>query len=167
MRSWAMKTAVAVVLTTATVSAWAEAVQKIGFVNTERVYRESKDAQAINKRLEQEFGAQFKQLRQLEKQGATLQKQLLSNKFSAAEQARQQEHMAKLNKQYLDLRTNTDEEYALRRNEEFASMQLKANQALVGLAKADNYDVIVKDVVYVKSEFDITDKLIKIMNNSK
>ena len=43
-------------------------------------------------------------------------------------------------------------------------MQQKANQALIELAKAEKYDVIVKDVVYVRSEFDVTDKLITIMN---
>ena len=166
MRSWLMATGVAVALVATTGSAWAEAVQKIGFVDTDRVYRESKDAQSINKTLEQEFGSQFKHLRKLEKQGAELQKLLLSNKLSADEQKRQQERMAKINKEYLALKSAVNEEYSLRRNEEFASMQQKANQALIELAKAENYDVIVKDVVYVRSDFDITDKLIKIMNRN-
>ena len=95
-----------------------------------------------------------------------LQKLLLSNKLAGSEQKRQQERMAKINKEYLTLKSSTDEEYSLRRNEEFASMQQKANQALIELAKAENYDVIVKDVVYVRSDFDITDKLIKIMNSN-
>lgn len=161
-----MSAAVAVALMGTTASAWAETVQKIGFVDTDRVYRESKDAQAINKTLEKEFGTQFKHLRQLENQGVELQKLLLSNKLAASEQKRQQERMAKINKEYLTLKSSTDEEYSLRRNEEFASMQQKANQALIELAKAENYDVIVKDVVYVRSDFDITDKLIKIMNRN-
>ena len=166
MRSWLMATGVAVALVATTGSTWAEAVQKIGFVDTDRVYRESKDAQSINKTLEQEFGSQFKHLRKLEKQGAELQKLLLSNKLSADEQKRQQERMAKINKEYLALKSAVNEEYSLRRNEEFASMQQKANQALIELAKTENYDVIVKDVVYVRSDFDITDKLIKIMNRN-
>ena len=166
MRSWLMSAGVAVALMGTAASAWAEAVQKIGFVDTDRVYRESKDAQAINTTLEKEFGTQFKHLRQLEKQGVELQKLLLSNKLAASEQKRQQERMAKINKEYLTLKSSTDEEYSLRRNEEFASMQQKANQALIELAKAENYDVIVKDVVYVRSDFDITDKLSKIMNHN-
>ena len=166
MRSWLMATGMTVALMASTASAWAETVQKIGFVNTDKVYRESKDAQSINKTLEKEFGSQFKQLRKLEKQGIELQKLLLSNKLSPAEQHTQQERMAKINKEYLALKSATDEEYSLRRNEEFASMQQKANQALIELAKAEHYDVIVKDVVYVRSEFDITDKLIQIMNRN-
>ena len=166
MRSWLMATGMAVALMASTASAWAETVQKIGFVNTDKVYRESKDAQSINKTLEKEFGSQFKQLRKLEKQGIELQKLLLSNKLPPAEQKNQQERMAKINKEYLALKSATDEEYSLRRNEEFASMQQKANQALIELAKAEHYDVIVKDVVYVRSEFDITDKLIQIMNRN-
>ena len=68
MRSWLMATGVAVALMGSTASAWAEAVQKIGFVDTDRVYRESKDAQSINKTLEKEFGSQFKHLQKLENQ---------------------------------------------------------------------------------------------------
>ena len=166
MRSWLMATGVAVALVATTGSAWAEAVQKIGFVDTDRVYRESKDAQSINKTLEQEFGSQFKHLRKLEKQGAELQKLLLSNKLSADEQKRQQERMAKINKEYLALKSAVNEEYSLRGDEEFASMQQKANQALIELAKAENYDTILKDAVYVRSNFDITDKLTKIMNRN-
>lgn len=164
MRSMLCKTVVGCGLMASALVAYAEGVQKIGFVDTERVYRESKEAQSINQRLSKEFSAQFKELQTLEKQGVTLQKVLLSQKLSAAEQSQQQQKMASINKQYIELKNNTDEEYSLRRNEEFAAMQLKANQALVELAKAENYDVIVKDVVYVKSEFDITDKLISIMN---
>lgn len=167
MRSGLVKLGLVMALAASAASAYAEAVQKIGFVDTERIYRESKDAQAINKRLENEFGAQFMQLRKMEQQGEALQKKLLSQTLSTDEQKRQQRNMAELNKQYLELKTTTDQEYTLRRNEEFASMQMKANQALVELAKAENYDVIVKDVVYVKSEFDITDKLITIMNRTK
>ena len=111
-----MATGVVVALMGSTASAWAEAVQKIGFVDTDRVYRESKDAQSINKTLEKEFGSQFKHLQKLEKQGAELQKLLLSNKLPADEQKRQQERMAKINKEYLALKTATNEEYSLRRN---------------------------------------------------
>ena len=165
MRVGVMKWGISLlVLLGAASASWAEAVQKIGFVDTERVYRESNDAQVINEKLQQEFSKQFAQLAQLEKQGLALQKQLLSNKLNAVEKKSQQERMAQLNKQYLDLKISTDEEYKLRRNEEFASMQLKANQALVALAKSEKYDVIVQDVVYVRSEFDITDKLIQQLN---
>ena len=164
MRSRFKQASVALLLGLAASVSYADAVQKIGFMDAERVYRESKDAQKINKQLQKEFSVQFKQLQELEQQGIQLQKKLLSNALNAQERQDAQRQMAQLNKQYLQLKQSTDEEYQLRRNEEFASMQLKANKALVELAKQENYDVIVKDVVYVRSEFDVTDKLIEILN---
>ena len=164
MRLGLKQASVALLLSVAASASWADAVQKIGFMDAERVYRESKDAQAINKQLQKEFSSQFKRLHDLQQQGIDVQKKLLNGKMTAPERQRQQMKMAQLNKQYLELKRTTDEEYQLRRNEEFASMQIKANQALVELAKKEKYDVIVKDVVYVRSEFDVTDQLIQILN---
>ncbi|AUZ03937.2 hypothetical protein ADP71_00930 [Vitreoscilla sp. C1] len=164
MRFMLQKASVALLLMATASASWADAVQKIGFMDAERVYRESKDAQQINNKLQKEFSSQFEQLQRLEVQGFELQKKMLTVRMSEQERQRQQAKMASLNKQYLELKRTTDEEYQLRRNEEFASMQIKANKALVELAKQGNYDVIVKDVVYVRSEFDITDQLIQILN---
>lgn len=164
MRFMLQKASVALLLMVTASASWADAVQKIGFMDAERVYRESKDAQQINNKLQKEFSSQFSQLQSLEVKSLELQKKMLTVRMSEQERQRQQAKMANLNKQYLELKRTTDEEYQLRRNEEFASMQIKANKALVELAKQENYDVIVKDVVYVRSEFDITDQLIQILN---
>ena len=67
MRSWLMATGVAVALMGSTASAWAEAVQKIGFVDTERVNREAKDAQSSNKTLKKEFGSQLKKTKKVDR----------------------------------------------------------------------------------------------------
>ena len=56
------------------------------------------------------------------------------------------------------------EDYNLRRNEEFAALQNNANRVIVQLAKKEGYDVILQDVIYVNSKFDITDSVIKAMN---
>ena len=57
LRAKAVRAGCAVLLGCAlsTQVAAAEAVQKLGFINTERVYQESKQAQAIQKTLEKEF----------------------------------------------------------------------------------------------------------------
>ncbi len=56
------------------------------------------------------------------------------------------------------------EEYNLRRNEEFAALQQNANRVIIDLAKKEGYDLILKDVIYVNSKYDITDRVIKAMN---
>ena len=51
----------------------AEAVQKIGFINTERVYLESKQAQRIQTTLEKEFRSRQDALQKLQQEGEKLE----------------------------------------------------------------------------------------------
>lgn len=57
-----------------------------------------------------------------------------------------------------------EEDYNLRRNEEFASLQQNANRVIVKIAKQEGYDVILQDVIYVNTQYDVTDSVIKEMN---
>ncbi|MEI2574217.1 OmpH family outer membrane protein, partial [Pseudomonas aeruginosa] len=57
-----------------------------------------------------------------------------------------------------------EEDYNLRRNEEFASLQQNANRVIVKIAKQEGYDVILQNVIYVNTQYDVTDSVIKEMN---
>ena len=57
-----------------------------------------------------------------------------------------------------------EEDYNLRRNEEFAALQQNANRVIVKIAKQEGYDFILQDVIYVNTQYDITDSVIKEMN---
>ncbi len=142
----------------------AEGIQKLGFINTERVYRESKSAQAIVAKLEREFKPQQAELQKMQQRGLALQKTINDKKTTAADRQRAQEEWLDLNRQFRSLQAKVSEEYALRRNEEFASVQQYANQVIVDLAKKEGYDVILQDVVYVNAKYDITDAVIRQLN---
>ena len=66
-------------------AAAAEAVQKIGFINTERVYLESKQAQRIQTTLEKEFRSRQDALQQLQQEGEKLEKSLSEGKLQGKE----------------------------------------------------------------------------------
>jgi len=54
------------------------------------------------------------------------------------------------------------EDLNLRRNEELASVQERANKVIQQIAEAEKYDLIVQDpVVYASQRIDITEKVIK------
>lgn len=142
----------------------AAATQQIGFVDTARVYRESKDARRINDSLQKEFAARQKSLVDLEQRGYALQEALQKNSLQGAEREKLQEQMAQLNRQYIGERTRFTEEFNLRRAEEFAALQQKANQVIVGIARAHNFDFLLTDVVYVNQKYDITDEVIQELN---
>ncbi|MCS4533876.1 OmpH family outer membrane protein [Neisseria sp. CSL10203-ORH2] len=145
-------------------SAVADGIQKLGFINTERVYRESRQAQNIQKTLEKEFSSRHEALEQLRRKGESVEKTLASGKLSGADREKTVRELNELVRQYRVQQAQLAEEYNLRRNEEFASLQQNANQVIIELAKKEGYDLILQDVIYVNSKYDITDSVIKSMN---
>lgn len=143
-------------------AAAAEAVQKIGFINTERVYQEARQAQNIQQTLEKEFGKRQQRLSKLQEEGVALEAQLAAAAPEAREAKAKQwrELVQTFRREQAELAAD----YNLRRNEEFAALQNNANRVIVALAKREGYDVIVQDVVYVNSKYDITDSVIKALN---
>ena len=67
-------------------AAWADGgIQKLGFIDTERVYRESKQAQRIEKTLQQEFASRQTKLQDLHRAGAELEQKAASDKLTPEE----------------------------------------------------------------------------------
>lgn len=142
----------------------AEALQKIGFINTERVYQESKQAQGIQKTLNQEFSKRQAALQEVQKEGAELEQQLASKQLQGKAREQVAKKWAALVNTFRKQQSELAADYNLRRNEEFAALQQNANQVILDLAKKEGYDLIVQDVIYVNSKYDITDSVIKALN---
>jgi outer membrane protein len=145
-------------------SVYAEGLQKIGFINTDRIYQESNEMYAIAKRLEKEFGADKAKLDAMQKDGVALQGKLSDKKLTDAQRAQLEEEFKQLNLKFLTAESRLMEDYNLRRNEEFAALQQQANDVITKLAKDQGYDLILQDVIYVNGKFDITDQVIKMLN---
>lgn len=145
-------------------SALAQGVQKLGFIDTERVYRQSTQAQQIQTTLQNEFGSRQQALQQLRDQGVSLQTRLDSGRLSAEEYRRTEQRLIELDRNLVRQAAQLAEEYNLRRNEEFAALQHNANRVIEQLAQRGGYDVILRDAVYVNSKFDITDEVIRELN---
>lgn len=142
----------------------AESLQKLGFINTERVYQESKQAQSIQQTLEKEFSGRQKALQKLQDEGEAAEKALVSGRLQGAKRDEAVNRLGELVRQFRLQQAQLAEEYNLRRNEEFAALQQNANNVIVALAKREGYDLIIQDAVYVDSKFDITDRVIKALN---
>lgn len=67
-----------------TAGAHADTFQKIGFINTERIYLESKQARKIQKTLDSEFSARQDELQKLQREGLDLERQLAEGKLRNA-----------------------------------------------------------------------------------
>ncbi|WP_416192782.1 OmpH family outer membrane protein [Neisseria sp. CCUG12390] len=145
-------------------AAAAEAVQKLGFINTERVYLESRQAQGIQAKLEKEFGSRQKALQKLQQEGAELEKKLADSRLKGQARENVAKQWGEMVQRFRRSQAELAEDYNLRRNEEFAALQQNANRVILDLAKREGYDVILQDVIYVNSKYDITDSVIKAMN---
>ena len=143
----------------------ADSVQKLGFIDTERVYQQSTQAQRIQTTLQNEFGARQQALQRLRDQGIAMKTQLDQGRLSPAERRRTEQQLIALDRDLRRQATQLTEEYNLRRNEEFAALQQNANRVITELAQRDGYDLIIQDVIYVNSKFDITDQVIRALNN--
>ena len=134
---------------------------KIGYVNTERVYREAAPAQLASKKLEKEFAGREAELKKLAARGKELEAQIAKNKLPESERKALERELASLDREYQARVRDFRDDLNQRRNEEFASVQERANRIIRTLAEREQFDLILQDVVYVSPKLDITPKVLK------
>ena len=159
-----LMTIAATVLAVAASGAALAADYKIGFVNTERLFREAAPAKRAQAKLEKEFAARDQELGKLARQVRELQAALDKDGATMAEGERRNKErdLANLSRDMQRAQREFREDLNLRRNEELASVQERANKVIQQIAEAEKFDVILQDpVVYASQRIDITDKVIK------
>ena len=160
-------------LTAGTLSCGAALAQaqefKMGFVNTERIFREAATAKQAQAKLEQEFAKREKDLvdagnalkaasEKLEREAPTL---------SESQRVARQKQLVDQDRDFQRKRREFQEDLNARKNEEQQVVVERANRAVKQVAESEKYDVILQDVVYVNPKHDITDKVIKALNAAK
>jgi outer membrane protein len=142
----------------------AAADYKIGFVNTERLFREATPAKRAQQKLEKEFANRDGELGKLAKQVRDLQAALDKDGATLSEQDRRNKErdLANLTRDMQRAQREFREDLNLRRNEELASIQERANKVIQQIAEAEKFDLILQDpVVFASQRIDITEKVIK------
>ncbi len=157
-----MKMILATMLAAAALTAHA-AELKIGFVNTERVFREAAPAKRAQQKLEREFATRNAELSKLEKQGRDLQTELERDNVTmlAAARREKERQLADISRDFQRKQREIREDLNLRRNEELASVQERATRVINQIAEQEHYDLIVQEAVFASSRIDITDRVIK------
>ncbi|MCO6505263.1 MAG: OmpH family outer membrane protein [Snodgrassella sp.] len=145
----------------------AESIQKLGFIDTSRVYQQSIQAQSIQKQLDKEFSSRQKKLQTMQNEGLELKAVIESGKVPPSQREAKIKQMLEMDQRYKQAAAQLAEDYNLRRNEEFASLQQNANKVIIDLARKEGYDLIIQDAIFVNSKFDITDAVIKALNAQK
>jgi outer membrane protein len=157
-----MKNLLAIVLSCCALAAGA-AEMKIGFVNTERVFREAAPAKRAQQVLEREFSQRNAELTRVEKQGRDLQQELERENVTMTEAARREKErqLADISRNFQRLQREIREDLNLRRNEELARVQERATRAINQIAEQEKFDLIIQEAVFASSRIDITDRVIR------
>jgi len=155
--------AVSLILATAFAAAPVLANTKIGFVNTERLLREAPLSVAAQKKLEREFAARDQELQKLAKQARDLQAQLDKDGVTMSDSERKvkERDLGNLNRDLQRQGREFREDLNLRRNEELGQIQERARRAIQDIAKAEKFDLVVEQALYVDTKIDITDRVMK------
>lgn len=158
--------AVSLMMASALAAVPALAETKIGFVNTERLLREAPLSVTAQKKLEREFAARDQELQKLAKQARDLQAQLDKDgvTMSDSERKAKERDLANLNRELQRQGREFREDLNLRRNEELGQIQERARKAIQDIARAEKFDLIVEQAVYVDPKNDITDRVMKALN---
>jgi outer membrane protein len=142
---------------------------KIGFVDVERIRRESAPAEAASRKLEKEFAPRAQELQRREAQIKSLQGGLEKEAMTMAEserRAREQE-LTRMTVDFQRMQREYREDLNLRRNQELASLFEQADKVIKRIAESEQFDLIVQEAVFRSSRIDITDRVIKALSQGK
>ncbi|KRB96324.1 hypothetical protein ASE11_17240 [Hydrogenophaga sp. Root209] len=162
------KTLVAVALGLATLGVAAQDL-RIGFVNLERILRDSNSAKAAQTKLEQEFSRREKEVQALAAQLKTA-----SEKFEReaptlpdSQRTARQRQLVDQDRDFQRKQREFQEDLNMRKNEELQSVLERANRIIRQVAEAEKFDLVLQEAVYINPKHDITDKVLSGLNGAK
>lgn len=140
---------------------------KIGFLDAERINRESAPAVRASKELEKEFAPRIQELQRQERQLKDLQASLEKDgvTLSESERSRREQELARQGREFQRAQREYREDLNQRRNEKLADLFQRANRVIQQIAEAEKFDLILQEAVYRSSRIDITDKVLKALGD--
>ena len=142
---------------------------RIGFISTDRIFREANTAKAAQTKLEQEFSRREKELMDLGNTLKTNSEKLERDAptLSEIQRVARQRQLSEQDREFQRKRREFQEDLNARKNEEFQLVLERANRVVRQVAEAEKYDLVLQEAVYINPKHDITEKVIKAINGTK
>ena len=160
--------ALAVALLTAAPAVRAEDL-KVGVVNSDRILRDSQPARAAMQKLEAEFSKRDKDMQEM---GARLKAN--AERFekdgpimSESDRVRRQRELAEADREFQRKQREFREDFNQRRNEELQGLLERTNRIIRQIAEQEKFDLIVQEAVYYNPRIDMTERVLRALNNTK
>lgn len=140
---------------------------KIGVVNSERILRDSTPAKAAMQKLEVEFAKRDKELQEMGARLKTSAERFEKDApvMSEGDRNRRQRELADMDREFQRKQREFREDFNQRRNEELQGLLERANRIIRQIAEQEKYDLIVQEAVYFSPRIDITEKVLRTLNN--
>jgi outer membrane protein len=142
---------------------------RIGYVNLERILRDSTSAKAAQTKLEKEFASREKEIQNLAAQlkSASEKFEREAPTLAEAQRTTRQRQLIDQDREFQRKQREFQEDLNLRKNEELQGVLERANRVIRQIAESDKYDLIVQEAVYINPKHDITEKVIGGLNGAK
>ncbi len=139
---------------------------RIGFVNTDRIFREANAAKSAQTKLEVEFAKREKEIADFGNTLKTATEKFEREAPTLAESQRntRQKQLVEQDRDFQRKRREFQEDLNARKNEELQAVLERANKIVKQVAELEKYDFVLQEAVYVNPKHDITDKVIKALN---
>jgi outer membrane protein len=138
---------------------------KIGVINVGRLLEQSPQAESVTKKLQDEFAPRQREITTLQQKLQTQQDTFQRDAPVMGEEERlnlerqirdQQRELQRMQNVYL-------EDLNLRRNEEVGNLQREVLQKVQEYARAQKYDLVIGDAIFVSTAVDITDEVLAVL----
>jgi len=161
-RVWIRAFAIAAAIVSWHAAAPAQQPLRVGYVNVERIMRESAPALAAQKRLDDQFGSRDATIQELENalrvEQTALERPGAVPEAERARRLREAEFQAqRIARQRRDFQAELD----ISRTDETNALYNAAVLAIRRVAEEQGMDLVLQDMVYIRPDRDITEKVIE------
>lgn len=145
----------------------AQAQNKLGFVNLDRILRDAAPAQRAQKKIEAEFSKREQELAKmadsLKKMQETIERNAMT--MSDSDRRNREREFGEATRDFQRKQREFREDLNQRRNEELALILERANRAVRQIAEAEKFDIIFQEAVFASPRIDITEKVIRALDD--
>lgn len=151
------------------VSLSASAQTKVGFLNVERILRDSPTAQKAQVTLREEFVVRDQELVKTAAQLKVMQTRLENNALTMSDSERQtrERELNEASMAFQRQQRTFNEDVNKRRDEELSGISDRMTRAVKQIAESEKFDIIFREVTWGRARLDITDKVIKAIDEGR
>ncbi|MFM2344818.1 MAG: hypothetical protein RLZZ210_1430 [Pseudomonadota bacterium] len=139
---------------------------KIGVIDADKIMQDAKISKLAQEKIQKEVSRREQELKAISSKGQGLldKFQKEAAKLSDSDKEKRKQELDAIDENFKSKQFQYQEEIAKIKNEELANVVSNTNAVIKTVAAQEKFDLILQDAIYVAPSMDITDKVLKILN---